>query len=164
MALKNESVVDKWNTVIVNGAGKAAWFMEQVNTKVGNAQMPGVRAKEQDISSGLFGAKRKFLLVVHDSLPDFLLYVGARDIGIHLDVSWYLTVQPRGLKRAFSKYSMGNPIAMSMQLDFFRQQDAQAYVTVVHHCVTDTVKELLEDLDQSSATLNTQSKGFLAVW
>jgi hypothetical protein len=53
---------------------------------------------------------------------------------------------------------------MSMALDFFRQQDAHAFVSVVHHCVTDTVKELLDDLDQSPASLNTQSKGFLSVW
>jgi hypothetical protein len=81
-----------------------------------------------------------------------------------LDVSWYLTVQPKGFKRAFSKYSMGNPIAMSMALDFFRQQDASAFVTTVHHCVTEEVKMLLDSLDQDPELLNTQSKGFLAVW
>jgi hypothetical protein len=40
--------------------------------------------------------------VSNDSLREFLLYIGARDYGIHLDVSWYLTVQPSGFKRAFS--------------------------------------------------------------
>jgi hypothetical protein len=69
-----------------------------------------------------------------------------------------------GLKRALSRYSSGNPLALSMQLDFFRQQDANAFVTAVHHTVTDTAKELLDELDQNPAGLNTQSKGFLSVW
>jgi hypothetical protein len=51
-----------------------------------------------------------------------------------------------------------------MALDFFRQQDAQAFVTTVHHCVTEEVKMLLDSLDLDSKNLNTQSKGFLAVW
>jgi hypothetical protein len=164
MALKNESVVDKWNTLVVNGAGRDIQVMDAIADKINGAQMPGVKVEKGSISLGMFGGKRAFVTVAYQSLPDFRLYVGARDFGTHLDVSWYLTVQPRGFKRAFSKYSMGNPIAMSMQLDFFRQQDAQAFVTVVHHCVTDTVKELLDDLDQSPANLNTQSKGFLSVW
>jgi len=164
MALKNESVVDKWNTLVENGAGRAKQVMDAIETKIKTANMPGVRTSQRDVSSGVFGTKRTFIHVGNDSLPDFLLYIGARDYGIHLDVSWYLTVQPRGLKRAFSKYSMGNPIAMSMALDFFRQQDASAFVTTVHHCVTEEVKMLLDSLDLDSKNLNTQSKGFLSVW
>ena len=130
MALKNESVVDKWNTLVENGAGRAKQIMDAIETKIKTANMPGVRTAQREVSSGVFGTKRSFIHVSNDSLRDFLLYIGARDYGIHLDVSWYLTVQPRGFKRAFSKYSMGNPIAMSMALDFFRQQDASGFC---HH-------------------------------
>jgi hypothetical protein len=164
MALKNESVVDKWNTLVENGAGRAKQVMDAIETKIKAANIPGVRTSQRDVSSGMFGTKRSFIHVGNDSLPDFLLYIGARDYGVHLDVAWFLTVQPTGLKRAFSKYSMGNPLAMSMALDFFRQQDAHAFVTTVHHCVTEEVKTLLDDLDQDPRTLNTQSKGFLSVW
>jgi hypothetical protein len=165
MALKHQSVVDKWNTLVLNGAGRAKWTMETIESKITAANVPGIRMSMQEVSQGgLFAAKRPFLICANNTLPDFYLYIGARDYGAHLDVSWYLTVQPRGLKSAFSRYSMGNPLAMSMALDFFRQQDAHAFVTVIHHCVTDTVKELLDDLDQSPASLNTQSKGFLSVW
>jgi hypothetical protein len=164
MAVKNESVVDKWNTLVENGAGRGKQVMDAIETKIRAANMPGVRTGQREVSSGVFGAKRVFLHVVNDSLSDFLVYIGARDYGVHLDVAWFLTVQPRGFKRAFSKYSMGNPIAMSMALDFFRQQDAQAFVTTVHHCVTEEVKALLSVLEQDPKALNTQSKGFLSVW
>jgi len=164
MALKNESVVDKWNTLVENGAGRAKWTLDTVESKIKAANMPGVRTGQREVSAGVFGAKRVFLQVANDSLKDFLLYIGARDYGVHLDVSWYLTVQPTGLKRALSRYSSGNPLAMSMALDFFRQQDAHAFVTVAHHCVTNTVKELLDELEQDPKALNTQSKGFLSVW
>ena len=164
MALKNESVVDKWNTLIVNGAGRGKQMLDTIETSIKAANMPQVRTGQREVSSGVFGAKRTFLHVANDSLPDFLLYIGARDYGTHLDVAWFLTVQPRGFKRAFSKYAMGNPLAMSMALDFFRQQDAQAFVTTVHHCVTEEVKTLLDELEQDPKGLNTQSKGFLSVW
>jgi len=164
MALKNESVVDKWNTLVENGAGRAKHMMDAIETKIKAAHIPGVRTAQRDVSSGVFGTKRSFIHVSNDSLSDFLLYIGARDYGIHLDVSWFLTVQPSGFKRAFSKYSMGNPLAMSIALDFFRQQDAHAFVTTVHHCVTEEVKTLLDELEQDPKGLNTQSKGFLSVW
>jgi hypothetical protein len=111
MALKNESVVDKWNTLIANGAGRAKQMMDAIETKIKAANIAGVRTAQREVSSGVFGTKRAFIHVSNDSLSDFLLYVGARDYGIHLDVSWFLTVQPRGFKRAFSKYAMGNPLA-----------------------------------------------------
>jgi hypothetical protein len=164
VALKNESVVDKWSTLVLNGAGKSAWVIAQIESKIAEAKLPGVRATEREVRAGVFGERRNFLLVAHNGLPDFFLYIGARDFGIHLDVAWYLTIQPKGLKRALSRYSSGNPLALSMQLDFFRQQDANAFVTAVHHTVTDTAKELLDELDQNPAGLNTQSKGFLSVW
>ena len=164
MALKNESVVDKWNTMVVSGAGRAKWTLDTIENKIKASTIPGARTSQREVSSGVFGTKRVFLHVVNDSLRDFLLYIGARDYGVHLDVSWYLTVQPTGLRRALSRYSSGNHLAISMALDFFRQQDAHAFVTVVHHCVTDTVKELLDELEQDPKALNTQSKGFLSVW
>ena len=163
MALK-ESVVDKWNTLIENGAGRAKQAMDAIEGKIKATNMPGVKTVQREVSSGMFGQKRPFLHVGNDSLPDFMIYISARDYGIHLDVSWFLTVQPRGYKQMFSKYRTGNPTAMSMQLDFFRQQDAQAFMTTVHHCVTQQVEQVMRELEQDPTGLNTQSKGFLSVW
>ena len=165
MALKHEAVVDSWNVLVIGGAGRGEWAIERIDTKLGEAKMPGVHAQERDVSSGLFGTKRHFLVVGHNALRDYHMYIGARDFGTHLDVSWYLTIEPGPLKRAVSKYTMGNPQALSMQIDFFSQQDMSAFVTGAHHCVKETVQELYEELKlDPTGLLNTKSKGFLSVW
>jgi hypothetical protein len=131
---------------------------------VKDANMPGVTTSQEEVSSGLFGAKRKFLVVNHRNLRDYHMYIGARDFGTNLDVSWYVTLQPSALKRTISKYTMGNPQALSMQVDFFSQQDLGAYTNYAHHCVKTTVKMLMKELEQDPAGLNTKSKGFLELW
>jgi hypothetical protein len=164
MPLKKELVVDNWNTLVETGAGRSKQVMDAIETKINAANIPRVRVGQREVSGSLFGTKRNFLIVATDGLPEFFLYICARDYGIHLDISWYLTIQPRGYKQAFSRYRTGSPTALSMRLGVFRQQDATAFVTAVHHCVTQQVKELLEDLSLDPRGLNTQSKGFLSVW
>jgi len=99
MALKNEAVVESWNRVVVHGAGRGEWVIERIDVKLAEAKMPGVYAEEREVSSGLFGTKRPFLVVGHNSLRDYHMYIGARDFGVHLDVSWYLTIEPGFLTR-----------------------------------------------------------------
>jgi hypothetical protein len=164
MAIKNETVIDQWNNIVVNGAGKAAWLMDTLTEDLKKAQMPNVLVKREDVSSGMFSEKRQFVVVDHKALRDYRMFIGARDFGTHLVVSWYLTIAPSPLKRMFSKISTGNPQAFSMQMDFFTQQDLHSYVGIVHHCVTDIVKQLLTELEQDPTRLDTKSKGFLSVW
>ena len=164
MALKHESVTSSWNTLVINGAGKDKWVMDTIEKMIKDAHMPGVTTGQEDVSSGLFGARRKFLVVNHQNLRDYRMYIGARDFGSNLDVSWYLTIQPSAMKRAFSKYTTGNPQALSMQVDFFSQQDLSAYTGYAHHCVKETVQQLMKELEQDPTGLNTKSKGFLELW
>jgi hypothetical protein len=164
MALKHEAVTNSYNTLVIQGAGKGKWVLDTVERMIKEANMPGVIAQQRDVSSGIFGTKRNFLVVGHNNLRDYHLYIGARDFGTNLDVSWYLTVEPHFLKRSISKYTMGNPQALSMQIDFFSQQDLSAYTSYVHYCVTETTKELLDELGQDPTGLNTKSKGFLELW
>jgi hypothetical protein len=164
MALKNEAVLEQWGEVLEHGAGKGKWILDRVEIKIKEAKMPGVAAQQQSISSGMFGTKRDFLVVAHASLRDYHMYIGARDFGTHLDVAWYLTVEPGFLKRSVSKYTLGNPQALSMQVDFFSQQDLRAFVGVAHHYVTETFKTAQNELGQDPTGLNTKSKGFLELW
>ena len=164
MALKHEAVVDRWNALVISGAGKSKWAVQRIESMIKEANMPGVFLQQRDVSSGLFGAKRNFLVVGHNNLRDYHMYIGARDFGTNLDVSWYLTIEPGPLKRAVSKYTMGNPQALSMQIDFFSQQDLSAFISGAHYCVKETVRELMEELKQDPTHMDTKSKGFLSVW
>lgn len=89
MALKHESVTSSWNALVINGAGKDKWVMDTVEGMIKDAHMPNVTTGQMDISSGLFGAKRKFLVVNHNNLRDYRLYIGARDFGTNLDLGFY---------------------------------------------------------------------------
>src|SRR5262249_4645826 len=99
MAIKHDSVADSWSTIVLNGAGQDKWLMDTVEEMVRNAQMQGVTTGQTEISSGIFGERRKVLVVNYTRLRDYRLYVYARDFGTNLDVSWYLTINPGGLKR-----------------------------------------------------------------
>lgn len=119
MALKHEAVVDSWNTLILSGAGNGSKILGRVERMIRESKMPGILVERRDVSSSLiFGAKRDFLVAMHQTLRDYRIYIGARDFGSNLDVSWYLTIQPRFLKRTISRYAMGNPQALSWQIDF----------------------------------------------
>ena len=61
-------------------------------------------------------------------------------------------------------HMQGNPQALSMQVDFFSQQDLSAYTSYAHHCVTETVQKLMKELERDPTGLNTKSKGFLELW
>jgi len=87
-----------------------------------------------------------------------------RDFGTYLDVSWFLTAEPRYFKRFFSRSFQRNPRALAMQINFADQQDLRAFITATHHCVSQVVKTLLEELEQDSSHLDTSHKGFLSVW
>jgi hypothetical protein len=77
MALKNQSVVDKWNTLVLNGAGRATHVLQTIDKKIQEANIPGIRKSMQEVSQGgLFAAKRPFLICANNTLPDFYLYIG----------------------------------------------------------------------------------------
>ena len=111
MALKNESVVDKWSTLVVNGAGRAKQMMDAIETKIKAANLPGVRTAQREVSSGVFGTKRSFIHVSNDSLRDFLLYIGARDYGAHLDVAWFLNGAAKRLQTRVFQIFNGQPLS-----------------------------------------------------
>jgi hypothetical protein len=111
--LKHEAVLRRWNTMVLYGAGKDKWVMDTVEGMIKETQMPNVYAGQQEVSAGLLGGKRNFLVVTHSSLRDYKMYISTRDFGVHLDVSWYLTAEPRFLKRTLSKYTTGDPKQLS---------------------------------------------------
>src|SRR5919202_2053611 len=52
MALKNQSVVDKWNTLVLNGAGRGKSVMDAIESKIKAANVPGIRMSMQEVSQG----------------------------------------------------------------------------------------------------------------
>ena len=160
VSVKKERVVDNWNMVVEQAAGRDKWVLDMVETFIKEANMPNVGCRQDQVSTGMFSAKREFLLVAHRSLREYCMYISARDFGAHLDVGWFLTLHPSGLKSAISRYATGNPMALSSQINLFSQQDLRAFITIAHHCVKRTVDLLCEQLHLAPPNMSPQSKGF----
>jgi len=170
VSLKDEKLLDSWGVVMEGGAGKQEETIGYVIQRLHSSQLPGVEWNKVDVQpgmlKGLFGKKREYLMVTCQALKDYRMYVGARDYGKHLDVSWFLTVEPGFFKSAFSAVlAHGNINALSFNLDIFDSQDLRAYVTSVHRCaVRKAVEEVATELQQDTSKFEWKSKGFLQVW
>jgi hypothetical protein len=170
VTLNDQKIMDTWGLVIEGAAGKDLTLMRTIQSMVRDSDLPGVECSkieaQPSMLKGLFGKKRDYLMVVNEMVKDYRMYVGARDYGKHLDISWYLTVEPGFFKGAFSAMvANGNYQALSFSLDIFQNQDLRAYVTSVHRfCVRRAVEQLAAELGQDVEKFNWKSKGFLEVW
>jgi hypothetical protein len=164
VVLRGWRVIDSFNDLIEGGAGRSTWVMEQIEALVKKADLPYVTTSIQPASPNIFTKKETYLVITHHRLRRYRIYIRVRDFGIFLDVSWFLTAEPRYFKRFFSRTFRRNPRALAMQINFASQQDLKAFITAIHYCVIRVVKTLLEELDQDSSRLDTSHKGFLSAW
>jgi hypothetical protein len=161
---RSESVIDSWSTIIENAGGQEKKLMDDMARVIGEAHIPYARLSRDDCTTGFSGTKRDFLILRHDYYSQYRMFIGAKEYGTSLDVSWFLTLYINRLRARMLKIATGNPHAFSMQLDIFQQQDVRAFVSIAHHCVKHAVEALCGELEQTPVGLNTQSKGFLSVW
>lgn len=170
VTLNDEKILDQWGVVIEGGAGKDAQMMSYVTDALQGSSLPGVTSQkieaQPSMLKGLFGNKRSYLMVTNEAVKDYRMYFSARDYGKHLDVSWFLTVEPGFFKGAFSAMlAHGDYKALSMNLDVFKTQDLRAYVTSVHRfCVRRGVEAIAGQLGQDTSKYDWTTKGFLQVW
>jgi hypothetical protein len=173
VTLHKQKILDDWSVMIEGAQGReqeiyqwAAWFIQQ-------SQVPGVRIEmikvkaAPALTGGLLpiGKEREYLMISHESLKDYRMYINARNYGNNLDVSWYLTCEPRFLKRYFSALltKESSVTALSFALNLFEQQDLRAYVTVIHHSLLKAVEGLMTRLGQDASRMDRKSRGFLGI-
>jgi len=181
--VKNEQVVDKWSILIRNAQGRAGYIFGNTGNAIDQSDVPSVGVVKRKISpgllKGLLGATRDFMVVTETGnrkLKPYQMFIGARDYGNNLDVSWYLTYRLtfwqrlRAFFRALPLIGLlfigGEPIDFEKglpNLDFFDEQDLRAYTTNVHGCLKETVEKLLAELGQDPSKINWKSRGFLGI-
>jgi hypothetical protein len=103
--INQEKIVQKWFYVVENGAGHVHELTARIQEFIKTSNMPGVTCDQIEATAGMFGEKRQFLVVTHNALRDYRMFINIRSFGVHLDASWYLTCEPRFLKRTVSKYT-----------------------------------------------------------
>jgi hypothetical protein len=166
--LKDETILNQWNMLVDGAAGRTIGLYDDIGERLRQARIPGEASWSlEEVQSGGFLAKvrREFLIVRLGQFKDYRNYIGVRDYGSSLSCCRFLTVEPGFFKREMSKAVTGGETRIfSTPKNVLVEQDLSAWVTVVHHCVIDAVKELVKTLGQDPLGVRTSSKGFLEIW
>lgn len=188
--VRRQEIIDSWSVLIENAKGKAESIFKDTESFITKSKAPNVSLKRKKISPGIFrglaGTKRDFLTVVENGnkrLKPYQMFVGARDYGNSLDVSWYLTFRPSFWQKLLAfwlripilnwlalPFALGGGIRSfikegkgGLDLDLFDEQDLRAYVTNAHHCLLKAVDELMLKLHQDPSKIERKSRGFLEI-
>ncbi len=168
--LRKEQVLEDWGTLIENAQGRSNEVFQDTENFIEESEAPSLETWRDKMAPGIigsfFGTKRDFLVVKDQQssmLKPYQIFVGVRDYGKNLDVSWYLTYRPSLLEALLSLFrSSGSAIALT-ELDLFELQDLTAYTTVCHHSTLKAVRNLMLALDQDPSKIERKSKGFLGI-
>lgn len=188
--VKKEEVIDSWSILIGSGQGKAEEIFSNTDNFVTQTKVPNVKKERKKLAPGvirgLFGTKRDFLTVTETGnrrLKPYQMFIGARDYGNNLDVSWYLTHRSGFWTRVlafllvipvvnifFLPFALISGLSSmvkekrgGLNLDLFDEQDLRAYVTNAHHCLLEAVNKLMLDLNQDPSKIDRKSRGFLGI-
>jgi hypothetical protein len=163
--LKSETVVRQWGTMVEHGAGRDKWVLDRTETLIKQSTPETVTIRREPVNVGMFSEKREFLIVTHQALREYAMFIHARNFGKDLSAGWYLTVNPGFLKRAISKkIANGDPNALSGHINVFAQQDLSAMVNIAHNRFRVVVGELMEEMKQDNSRVDWSPKGFLSMW
>jgi len=169
VVLHDLKIIDSWSMIIEDGQGKAEQVYRDTETFIEESKAPGVKTEVVKVRpswlKGLFGIERSYFMVTNEGLKDYRMYIGARDYGNNLDVSWYLTCEPGFFKKTLSGLLTkgASDKALSFALDLFQQQDLTAYATVIHHCLLKALEKLMSGLGQDISKIDRKSRGFLGI-
>ncbi|MCB1282335.1 MAG: hypothetical protein KDB18_12515 [Salinibacterium sp.] len=167
ITLKEETILDQWAMMLDRAAGHADKILEDIDRRLRASEIPGDCSWETEEvkSSGWFSrVKREFIIIRLEQFGDYRMYVAARGYGVHLDICRFTTVEPGFFKKHLAEKLGGTSDALSAPKNILIEQDLRAWVTVVHHCVIDSVEALMESLGQDKSKIKRESKGFLSVW
>lgn len=165
--LKEEKTLEKWSYLIGDANGKEEEIYNSIVRNIEEVKPEAVSVRKETIMpqasfSGFFkNRRREFLIADNSNFKSYKIYVGVRDYGKQLLVSWYLVCEPGILGKLSRK--MAEFKFMPLQMNLFDEEELTAYTTTVHHAVLDAVKEVMEGLNQDFAKVDRKSKGFLNI-
>ncbi len=174
VTLKSGRIDTRWAALLDHCQGHAEAVFQKVEANLKAYEAPGLTWKRESAApgwiKGLMGKRRDYLILRHERFKNDLIAINARDYGTALDVAWYHTEGPRGL-RFWLRLWVLTVITIGFYLlrvrfqapglDVFDQQDLDAYVTVGHRSVTYAVEELMRERDLDLTRLDRRSQGRL---
>ena len=173
--LKDENIIDRWFAEIAGANGKSEELLRDFNRRVETAAIPGISLSWEDLHpSRSFGGMmkkvfqgqtkpRKFVIVQNENLEGYIAYVGSKDYGNQLLVSWYLVADKGKVSTASKMVERSTGIVKAMDLDLFDIEEMMAYGTLVHEALKGAVEDLMKNLNLDFTKVDTHTRGFLNI-
>lgn len=169
--LRKDHVTDTWALLIENANGKASDILDGTATFLRESKAPSLGiAKKKVVTSlvqGVLGNEREFLVLTDKqkmALRPFQIFINARDYGLNLDVSWYVTYRPTMLQALGSLFGRSFLAPKEMDdLNVFDQQDVRAYAMNAFKCTRKAIIKVMEGVGQDPSKVDWKTKGFLGI-
>ena len=173
MSLKSQNIVERWFAAIGGANGEGEKVLRAFMSRVEEAGIPDIVAEKIKMNTGLASAPsksmfslginrsmREMIEIKNETMLGWLIYVGARDYGKQLLVSWYLVADekelPRTAKAIFGAESM-------MELGLFKTEELSAFVTIIHEALKSAVSDSMKELNLDFTKVDTHTRGFLNI-
>jgi hypothetical protein len=183
--ISEDKVADEWTALLEKGADKADAVMDKIARAIRDANVSGVSVSKKTVAFGR--DTRPFVVVEHDKLTDYCMYIGALPSGNRLNVVWYLTFYSpavelakrderasRGMASAMRTFGgeLGRAMAPEDKgpshfvpvISMLDKLELTNYVSLVHNIVVEETKAMMDELQLDASRLKTgTAKGFLTL-
>jgi len=165
-ALKDEKIIDRWIAVVDGANGKTEQFFRRTAEGIKQYNPPSVHIEKKEVSTGLIkgllGKKRTFFVVNNDLMIAHKVYIGAKDYGNQLIVSWYLMLQADLTRKLLGK-KRGTTEITPYKMDIFDIEELTGYATTIHRSAKEAIEEICKEVDFDFTKVDQKSKGFLNI-
>lgn len=179
-----ERVMDQWSTLIDGANGDGEKVIAETILEIERVDAPNIHITRKEVrpGHGFISKRREFLVAEHRIFDTYDMYIGARDYGKQLFVSWYLVAEPMSFMRLFRRSPIGALLKLPFlifgsmfskaqggtgelfsRLNLFDNEELTAYVTTVHHALLESVKEVVENRRLDFTKIDTKTRGFLNI-
>jgi hypothetical protein len=181
--LKDENILDQWTHLFPDANGKGEQVFSEIKKYIHKIDPPHVEFAEKQVKGGTIkgNEKRKMLVFSNNRVAGFRMFAGATDYGKQLIVSWYLVEEMTGLARfrrivalhwftafLFLPYYLGAALIERItgkvspeNMGVFEQEELAAYGGTIHNAVTESAKNVAEELNIDFSKEDTKTRGFL---
>lgn len=180
-------IIEQSSKLISDAAGRGESLLTDIQGLIEEPRMLDVMIRRRGMSPGIMrgitGGKRSHAVITNTNNPNlkpFKVYLGVRDHGSSLLITWYVALQPNWAERLKAFFLsipllgllflpfhfLGRLICANrsgiLDLDTFDEIDLAAFITTVNNCLLDSVDRLMEELGQNLSMADSP-QGFLGI-
>ncbi len=182
--IKQEKIVQQWTMLVEGGNGLGEKVLLDTVKNIEKVAAPNIHVSRQERkpTNGWIKGSREFLIAEHKLFDGHDMYISARDYGKQLFVAWYVLAEPVGFWRRFKRHpvravltlpivwiarifsiSDGGSGKLYSIMNVFDTEELTAYITTVHHALTDAVKTMMEEQKIDYTKVERRTQGFLNI-